>query len=516
VRLSLWASRGNLLRRQGWSMKDRYILAIDQGTSATKTVIFDSAGQIAARASASLASSFPRPGFVEQDPEAIYRSVLDSVGSCLDSFRGRISDDFSRILACGISNQRETFILWDRKGTPLAPAVVWQCKRSVDICERLRSSGIGEEIRERTGLLIDPYFSATKLIWLAENERRVRKEIDSGRAFFGTVDAWLAFRLTGGKTHATDHTNASRTLLFNITQLDWDRRLLAEWHLEGLRLPEVHPSSYFYGETDFDGLLPTSIPISAMIGDSHAAAFGEQCLTPGTAKATMGTGSSIMMNVGQRRLAAHGAMVSTICFSMKDRVDYALEGIVVSCGATIAWLRDQLGMLVESRDSESMAREVPDNGGVYLVPAFSGLGAPWWKMDLRAAIMGLTFGSTKNHIVRAALESIPYQIAEVIAAMEADSLVRLTELKVDGGITENNFVMQFLADLLPADVVSNGVEDVSALGAAGLAGLEAGLYPDLDALAGFRRAPRRFTAGPQSADAKKCQREWKKAVTKLL
>ncbi|MGA2643000.1 MAG: FGGY-family carbohydrate kinase, partial [Spirochaetia bacterium] len=335
-------------------------------------------------------------------------------------------------------------------------------------------------------------------------------------AFFGTVDAWLAFRLTGGQTYATDHTNASRTLLFNITQLDWDRRLLAEWHLEGLRLPEVHPSSHRYGETDFDGRLPAPIPISAMIGDSHAAAFGEQCLTPGTAKATMGTGSSIMMNVGQQRRSAQGAMVSTICFSLRDRVDYALEGIIVSCGATIAWLRDQLGMLAESRDSESMARNVPDNGGVYLVPAFSGLGAPWWRMDLRAAILGLTFSSTKNHIVRAALESIPYQIAEVIAAMEADSLVKLTELKVDGGLTENGFVMQFLADLLPAAVVCNGVEDVSALGAAGLAGLEAGLYPDLEALARFTNAPRRFTAGIQSTGAKKCQVQWKKAVTTLL
>ena len=497
-------------------MKDRYILAVDQGTSATKTIIFDSLGQIAARASAPLASSFPRPGFVEQDPEAIFRSVLESVGACLDSFRGRVSDDFSAIVACGISNQRETFILWDRKGIPLAPAVVWQCKRSVDICERLRSSGMGEEISERTGLLIDPYFSATKIIWLTENESHVRREIDAGRAFFGTVDAWLAFRLTRGQTYATDHTNASRTLLFNITKLDWDGRLLAEWHLEGLRLPEVHPSSHRYGETDFEGRLPSPIPISAMIGDSHAAAFGEMCLTPGTAKATMGTGSSIMMNVGQQRRAVRGALVSTICFSLKDRVDYALEGIVVSCGATIAWLRDQLGMLAESRDSESMARAVPDNGGVYLVPAFSGLGAPWWRMDLRAAIVGLTFGSTKNHIVRAALESIPYQIAEVIAAMEADSMVKLTELKVDGGITENGFVMQLLADLLPAAVVCNEIEDVSALGTAMLAGLETGLFRDLAAFTDFQRAPRRFTAGLKSSGAKKCQRQWKKAVTTLL
>ena len=497
-------------------MKDKYILAVDQGTSATKTVVFDSLGQIAARASAPLASSFPRPGFVEQDPEAIFRSVLESVGACLDLFRGRVSDDLSGIRACGISNQRETFVLWDQKGIPLAPAVVWQCKRSVEICERLRSSGMEEEIRERTGLLIDPYFSATKIIWLIENESHVRTEIDAGRALFGTVDAWLAFRLTRGQTYATDHTNASRTLLFNITKLEWDKRLLSEWHLEGLRLPEVHPSSHHYGETDFEGRFPAPIPISAMIGDSHAAAFGEMCFTPGTAKATMGTGSSIMMNVGQHRSAIRGALVSTICFSLKDRVDYALEGIVVSCGATIAWLRDQLGMLAESRDSESMARAVPDDGGVYLVPAFSGLGAPWWRMDLRAAIVGLTFGSTKNHIVRAALESIPYQIAEVIAAMEADSLVKLTELKVDGGITENGFVMQFLADLLPAAVVRNELEDVSALGAAMLAGLETGLFRDLGAFTEFQNAPRRFTAGLQSSSAKKYQVQWKKAVTTLL
>ncbi len=492
-----------------------HILAIDQGTSGTKAVIFDSLGRIAVRATAALASSFPRPGFVEQDPEAIFQNVLESLRQALARFEAEGGDP-KTIVCCGISNQRETFLLWDESGAPLTPAVVWQCKRSVEICNRLRASGIGEEVRTRTGLIIDPYFSATKLIWLAENDPAIRRAITSGAAMFGTIDTWLLYLLTQGRSYATDHTNASRTLLFNIHELAWDRRLLAEWNLSSLRLPDVHPSAYAFGESDFGGALPRPIPITAMIGDSHAAAFGEGCFSAGTAKATMGTGSSILMNVGPHRIDSMGGMVSTICWSKRGRVDYALEGIIVSCGATIKWLRDSLGLFAESRDTEAMALSVPDNAGVYLVPAFSGMGAPWWRMDLRAAIMGMTFTTTRNHIVRAALESIPYQIADVIASMESDGGVKLFELKVDGGITANGFVMQLLADVLGVDVVNIGIEEVSALGAACLAGLEAGVFGGLGELQSLPQEPRRFTAGPACTTAKRCHEEWKKTVMKLL
>lgn len=492
-----------------------HMLAIDQGTSGTKAVIFDSTGGIAARATAPLASSFPRPGFVEQDPEAILSSVREALRLALAAFQAEGGDP-SSIACCGISNQRETFLLWDEAGVPLAPAIVWQCKRSVEICNRLRACGMGDEVRSRTGLVIDPYFSATKLIWLAENDPEVGRAIHAGAALFGTIDTWLLYRLSEGRSYATDHTNASRTLLFNIDELAWDQQLLSQWDLASLRLPDVHPSSFAFGESDFAGALPRAIPITAMIGDSHAAAVGEGCFSAGAAKATLGTGCSILMNVGPHRTDSRAGMVATPCWSMRGRVDYALEGIIVTCGAAITWLRDSLGLFAESRDTEAMARAVPDSAGVHLVPAFSGMGAPWWRMDLRASISGLTLATTRDHIVRAALESIPYQIADVIASMESDARVRLSELKVDGGITANGFVMQLLADLLGVDVVNVGIEEVSALGAACLAGLEAGIFGGIEDVESLPRKPRRFTAGEGSARARKDHEEWRKTVTRLL
>jgi glycerol kinase len=496
-------------------VKGRHVLAIDQGTSGTKAVIFDSTGRMSARAGADLASRFPRPGFVEQDPDEIYLNVLAALKDCVARFQAAGEDPLT-IECCGISNQRETFLLWDSGGRPLTPAVVWQCKRSVEICARLRSTGTEEEVKKRTGLVIDPYFSGTKLVWLAENDPGVREAIASGAARFGTVDTWLLYRLTGGRVFATDHTNASRTLLFNIDTLTWDPWLLDAFHLRGLNLPSVHPAAWRFGESDFEGRLPRPIPITAMIGDSQAAAFGEGCHSAGTAKATMGTGSSILMNVGQHRVDSRSGMVSTICWSTRERVDYALEGIIVTAGATIRWLRDSLGLFAESGATEAMAQSVPDSGGVHLVPAFSGMGAPWWRMDLRAAITGLTFGSSRNHIVRAALESISFQIADVCAAMESDGALKLTQLRVDGGITANGFVMQHLADVLSAEVVNIGLEEVSALGAACLAGLEAGIFGGISQLQGLQREPRRFIPGPHSAAAKKGHEEWKETVRKLL
>jgi glycerol kinase len=483
-------------------MSAEFILAVDQGTSGTKAVVFDIGGHVVAKATHPLVSHFPQPGFVEQDPIEIYENVLAAVKACLEKFTEATSAQLSAIATCGISNQRETLVLWDDSGRPLCNAVVWQCKRSVDICERLKDTELEDQIKQRTGLIVDPYFSGTKLLWLCENDPHIAEAIRAGKACFGTVDTWLLCKLTSGRYYLTDHTNASRTLLFNIDQLDWDSHLLAEYGLTGLKLPEVKPSK--------------AIPISAMIGDSHAAAFGERCFSPGMAKATMGTGCSILLNAGAKRVASKAGMVTTICWSTPGRVDYALEGIIVTCGATINWLRDSLGLFADSRQTEKMALAVEDNAGVYLVPAFSGLGAPHWKMDLRAAILGLTLGCDKHHVVRAALESIPYQIKDVIVAMEADSGVELQQLKVDGGITANQFVMQYLADLLETNVVNIGMPDVSALGAALLAGLQCGTFKDIDQLEQLNVAGHTYLPGPGAQAARVSYEGWKEAVQQLV
>jgi glycerol kinase len=497
-------------------MKEQYILTIDQGTSSTKTVIFNSHGNLVAKATTDLRSYFPQIGFVEQNPKEIYHSTLESVNLCLKDFMEKTSGNLEQIVACGIANQRETFVLWDESGNPLSNAVVWQCKRSVGICDRLKESGIEEEIKARTGLIIDPYFSGTKLIWLWENDKQIKNGIKDGKAYFGTVDSWLLFKLTKGQSYYTDYTNACRTLFFNINDLQWDKYLLNEFQLSKLHLPEPKPSSFFYGETDFDKLLPRPVRISSMIGDSHAAAFGEGCFAPGTAKATLGTGSSILMNTGSQKIASQTGMVATICWSTADRVDYALEGIIVTCGATIVWLRDQLGLFEHSRETEALALGVENSNGVYFIPAFSGLGAPHWKMNAKAAILGLTFGCHKNHIVRAALESIPFQIKDVIAAMEKDSGITLKELNVDGGITANRFVMQCLTDVLNTKVVNIGFEDVTSLGAAYLAGLECGMFADLDQLQNLGTNKNEFTPGKNRDKVSKCYEEWENALKGLF
>jgi len=497
-------------------MKNQYILAIDQGTSGTKAVIFDSHGQIVAKAAEPLKSYFPLPGFVEQNPHEIYQNVLNSLKKCLKEFIGTGSGNLSDITCCGISNQRETLVLWDDSGEPICNAVVWQCKRPVEICNRLKNSELENEVINRTGLIVDPYFSGTKLIWLCENNSQVKDAIDTGKAYFGTVDSWLLFKLTGAKSYFTDYTNASRTLIFNINDLQWDRYLLERFNLQNLNLPQAQPSSYSYGQTDFEGILPNSIDISAMIGDSHAAAFGEGCVEPGMTKATMGTGSSILLNTGSETVRSKIGMVTTICWSIPGRIDYALEGIIVTCGATINWLRDRLGLFADSRETEKMALSVENSNGVYLVPAFSGLGAPYWKMDAKAAILGLTMGCDKTHLIRAALESIPFQIKDVIAAMEQDSGITLQELKTDGGITANHFVMQSLADLLNTKVVNIGMEEVSALGAAYLAGLQHGVFKDIDQIKSLNIGGKQFSPNVDVKDAQASYEGWKKAVQKLL
>jgi glycerol kinase len=473
----------------------KFILAIDQGTSSTKTLVFDAEGTAIAKGNEPLQTNYLDNGFVEQDPEEILQNVLQSVRKCLKEFREKGYDE-NEIAGIGISNQRETFVVWDKEGKPLYPAIVWQCKRSVDICDHLIKQGLSETVKKKTGLVIDPYFSATKLIWLFQNNETVRKSIELGEARFGTIDTWLLYRLTGGKVYATDHTNASRTLFFNLHTMAWDEELINAYGLKGLRLPAIRPSSSQYGETNLEGIFQQAVSITAMIGDSHAAAFGEGCFSAGTAKATLGTGCSILMNTGNKPVVSGSGMVTTVCWSMEKRIDYALEGVIVSCGATIEWLKNQLGLFADSPATADMATNVSDNGGVYLVPAFSGLGSPHWQMERRASITGITFSTNKDHIVRAALESIPYQVKDVIAAMEKDAGLELKELMANGGITGNKFVMQFLADLLNKRVVTMGMPDVSALGAGYLAGLTVALYANMESISKLNASKNTWLPAP--------------------
>ncbi len=471
----------------------KYVMAIDQGTSSTKTIIFDEKGQAVAKGSVELKTNHFDNGFVEQDPQGIYQNVLDSVRECLTHFTNH-GFDVSTIVSCGISNQRETFVLWDKAGKPLSPAVVWACKRSIAICNDLKTKGQEPLIKQKTGLLIDPYFSGTKLLWLIEHDETLKAKVEAGEVYFGTIDCWLLFKLTNGKQFKTDYTNASRTLLFNIYTLGWDKEILKLWGLENLNLPEVCPSSFDFGFWNWDfGLMKlhenstirnpqSQIRITALIGDSHAATFGEGCFEQGTAKVTLGTGSSIMMNTGNKPVNSSNGMLTTICWSTENRVDYALEGAIVSCGSTIEWLKNELNLFDNPAETEQMANAVPDNAGVYLIPAFSGLGAPHWQMSRKASIEGMTFGTTKNHIVRAALESIPYQIKDVVEAMEQDMQSPLNTISVNGGMTNNQFVIRFLVDLLKLPLKKQQNADVSALGAAYLSGLKSGVYQDISQL----------------------------------
>lgn len=460
----------------------KYILAIDQGTSSTKTILFDESGQAAAKGSVDLKTNYFDNGFVEQNPEAIFQNVLDSVTECLKDFTKK-GLNISDIVSCGISNQRETFILWDKDGKALAPAVVWACKRSINICTDLIEKGQNDFIKLKTGLLLDPYFSGTKLLWLLENDSELKQKVTNGEVYFGTVDCWLLYKLTNGTQFKTDYTNASRTLLFNIHTLDWDAEILEKWGLSNLNLPQPCPSSHDFGTVNFGTFLNNgtslSIPITSLIGDSHAATFGEGCFEKGTAKVTLGTGSSIMMNIGDKAVLSNSGMLTTICWSTEDRVDYALEGAIVSCGSTIEWLKNELQLFSSAAETAAMATAINDNAGVYLIPAFSGLGAPHWQMSRKASIEGMTFGTTKNHIVRAALESIPYQIKDVVEAMEKDMQAALKSISVNGGMTQNQFVIHFLADLLGIPLNKQKNPDVSALGAAYLSGLKSGVYESI-------------------------------------
>ncbi|MBD1420535.1 FGGY family carbohydrate kinase [Sphingobacterium chuzhouense] len=445
---------------------EQYILAIDQGTSSTKTLAFDESGRVVGKGSAKLAIHYEN-NFIEQSPEEIYQSVLQSVAACLYDLeqKGILP---SQVVSVGLTNQRETFVLWDGDGKVLYNAISWQCKRSSAICDRLKEDRKEIAVKEKTGLPIDPYFSATKLMWLVEHVPSIATELERGNVFFGTVDTWILYRLTAGKCYLTDHTNASRTMLFNIYELDWDKELLSQLGLKGINLPQVRPSAYHYAASDFERLFSEPLPIRAVVGDSQAAALGAGCFQRGEAKATLGTGSSIMMAVGQELLYKGQNTVDAIYYSTEQGVVYAAEGIIVSCGATITWMKEQLGLFGDERELEQIASAVPSNHGITLIPAFSGMGTPYWKKDAKAAIMGLTFASNRSHLIRAALESVCFQIKDVITATEKEHQLTLCQLLVNGGMSENNFIVQLLADILEKPVFCNTMPDASALGCARL------------------------------------------------
>lgn len=492
----------------------QYILSIDQGTSSTKTIIFDEKGKLISEGSAVLKTNYFKNGFVEQDPFEILENVKQSIKNCIVDFniKGLRIDEIKCI---GISNQRETFVVWDKNGKPLNNAVVWQCKRSVDICNRLKLQGLNDVINKKTGLLIDPYFSATKLMWLNENVSSVKEALKNEELYFGTVDTWLMYNLTNKKVYATDYTNASRTLFFNLNTLSWDTELLDIYGLSGLRLPEIKFSTADYGSTTCFGIFHNEIAITGAIGDSHAAAFGEGCYKKGYAKATLGTGCSIMMNIGETPQYSKNGMVTTICWSANGKIDYAYEGVIVSCGATIEWVKNNLQLFKESNETETLATEIDSADAVYVIPAFSGMGAPYWKMDALASIVGLNFGTTKAHIVRAALETIPFQINDIFNTIKTDSGIQLEKLMVDGGITHNSFVVKSIADLLTQPVVRIGVTNVSALGAAYIAGLQAGVYKDLKQLETLQTNNK--TINPtNNFDIVKRYRGWQNVVDKYL
>ena len=460
---------------------NKLILSIDQGTSSTKAVILTVDGNIICDGRAQVNTDFPSLGFVEQNPEEIFQSVITAFKNSLSQLKLTVYKA-ADIQCCGISNQRETFLLWDKDGKSLSNAVIWQCKRSISICQELQNNSYEQFIRKRTGLFIDPYFSGTKLIWLYRNIESIKAKIKKGEAFFGTIDTWLLYKLTGGKSYKTDYTNASRTLLFNLKDLQWDRDILNKFKLSRLNLPEVCPSAFNFGESSFNGLLKKKVPITAMIGDSHAASFGERCFKRGSAKATMGTGSSILLNTEDYIEPEKTSMVSTICWSTEKQIAYALEGVIVSCGSTINWLIEKLHLIKDGKEANEISESLVDNGNVYLIPAFSGLGAPWWKMKQKAFITGLTFGSDHRHIVRAGLESIVFQVTDVIKAMENDTGNPLTSLQIDGGVSSSSFVSTSIANLNNTKIIRCNVKEASAIGAALLAGLKYGIYSSIDEL----------------------------------
>ncbi len=490
-----------------------HVLALDQSTSATKALIFDTEGRLVDKLSVEHKQHYPRPGWVEHDPEEIYRNALEVLGRLLE--RNAALKPALRCLS--ITNQRETVVVFDREsGRPLYNALVWQCRRGEPVCAAMREAGHDETVRQKTGLRLDTYFSAPKLKWLVDQEPAIGDALKDGSALAGTVDAYLIYRLTGGQTFATDHTNAARTLLYDIGELRWDEELCGLFDVPVDVLPEVRESCAQFGLTDLEGLLEEPLPVCGVMGDSQAALFAQRCFMSGTGKVTLGTGSSVLLNIGRHMQVSHMGMVCTIAWVWQGRITYAFEGIINCTGATVAWLKDELGLIADPRETEALAASVPDNGGVYLIPAFLGLSAPYWRETARAAILGLTRDSTKAHVARAALESIAYQIRDVLDAMADETHTPLSILHADGGMVSNKFLMQFLADVTRVRVRSSALPELSALGAALSGMLGMGIHATQADLVNL---PQRFDDyEPQQPEdeVRRAYRGWKAAVTRVL
>lgn len=482
-------------------MKQPVILSIDQGTSGSKAILFSLEGDILASCTEDYEILYPNKAYVEIDPQTLLQSVYIAVKGAIHSFE-EAGGNRNQIQTIGISNQRESFLIWEASGKTLSPVVVWQCRRSADFCLNITTDNeLLEHIRYSTGLLPDPYFSGTKAAVLVNENSDIRDAVKRGSAMFGTIDTWLAWNFTNSKIYATDRTNASRTMLFDINTLEWDQTLIEGFGLKGMQFPEVRSSDAGFGTTDLGGLLGTPVPVGSMIGDSHAAAFGEGLFSKGESKVTLGTGSSILMNVGKKRIESENGMVSTLCWSAGDRTDYALEGIIVSCGSTINWLKDNLKLISSNREIDELAEEIDDADGLYFIPGFSGIGAPWWKPDAKASIVGMDFGHDRRHVARAALESIPFQVCDVLSAMSADFGHKLTTIKADGGITVSDFVLRSLSSLTECPVQVPSMKQASAWGAALLAGLNTGLYTDLEKIRSLIRSKQSVEIS-ESADPK--------------
>ena len=488
----------------------KYIIALDQGTTSSRTIIFDKEQNIVSVAQKEFTQFYPKQGWVEHNPMEIWSSQY----GVLNEAMAKAGVKADEVAAIGITNQRETTVVWDKKtGEPVYNAIVWQCRRTSGICDDLKAKGLGDYVRETTGLQIDAYFSGTKIKWILDNVEGVRARAEAGELLFGTVDTWLLWKLTEGRVHATDYTNASRTMIYNIKDLKWDEKLLQELNIPRSMLPEVKKSSEIYGETNLNGVM---IPIAGMAGDQQAALYGQTCFTPGEAKNTYGTGCFLLVNIGEEMKLSKNGLVTTIAATSHDKVQYALEGSIFIGGAVIQWLRDELKLLYDSKDSEYFATKVKDNGGVYVVPAFVGLGAPHWNQYARGAILGLTRGANRYHIIRAALEAIAYQTKDVLVAMEKDAGIELQNLKVDGGASANNFLMQFQADMLDRTVLRPVIAETTALGAAYLAGLAVGFWADEDEVKTKWAIDGKYEPKMEAADRDKLYAGWTKAVERAI
>ncbi|WP_321345425.1 glycerol kinase GlpK [uncultured Draconibacterium sp.] len=487
----------------------KYILTIDQSTSATKVILFDNKGKLVDRITIPHQQYYPSPGFVEHDPVEIFENTCKGISDVITTNKIAETD----IASIAITNQRETAMIWDEKsGEPVANAAVWQCQRGAEYCDKLKEKGYSTMVSEKTGLLIDPYFSASKLHWLMNNTPGLKEKAANGDLLLGTMDSWLLWKLSGGKVHATDYSNACRTLLFNIKTLEWDAELIDLFDLHVNMFPEVKFSNEIFGYTDTSVILNEPLPISGLLGDSHAALFGQNCFQSGMGKATYGTGSSIMMNIGEKPAPSPEGLVTSIGYGLDKKIFYVYEGNIHSTGDTINWLKNDLELIQDASETEELALSVDDNNGVYFVPAFVGLGAPYWDNSARACLSGMARNTKKAHVVRAVLESIAYQVKDLISLMEEKGEIQLQELRVDGGPTKNSFLMQFQSDMLERTVVRSEIEEVSALGATFMAGIATGFWKDLDEISSLRESAVIYNSNMEDEKRDALYSGWKKAV----